>query len=377
MIGVESKGGRGCSRCETLPAKIEDQGRLYAWFPLGHSFGKVAGLMGRTGAEFHPLEDGQCMLIRQDGARFQELASGLGEHLTSEELNDIQVLHLTEDREPDFRDFGKVTSLRQFITVAQSGWLIDMLAEERVTCCFQPIVHVADTSRIFAQEALFRGVDTQGSFVPPGKIFDLSRDAGMMFQVDLLARRTAIREAVRHRLRNRLFINFNPTSIYDPAFCLRSTVSAVDDGGIPHEDVVFEVTESDRTQDLYHLKGILNFYREAGFRIALDDLGSGYSSLNLIHQLRPDYIKLDVDLIRDVHLDPYKAAIAAKLLEIAQSLNVETVVEGIEHLEELRWAREHGATYAQGYLIARPCTPPAAATPALGVPEARMAGASV
>ncbi|MFL9455460.1 EAL domain-containing protein [Tolypothrix bouteillei VB521301_2] len=67
----------------------------------------------------------------------------------------------------------------------------------------------------------------------------------------------------------------------------------------------------------FHLQSVLQYYRDAGFfLVALDDLGSGYSSLNLIHQLRPDFIKLDMGLIRDVHKDLYKASITEKLLEI-------------------------------------------------------------
>jgi EAL domain-containing protein (putative c-di-GMP-specific phosphodiesterase class I) len=100
--------------------------------------------------------------------------------------------------------------------------------------------------------------------------------------------------------------------------------------------------------------------------IALDDLGAGFSSLNLIHQLRPDFIKLDMDLVRNVHQDPYKAVITEKLLEIAQSLNIRTIAEGIECQEELTWVRTHGATFVQGYLIAKPAALPVITTPQIG-----------
>lgn len=123
------------------------------------------------------------------------------------------------------------------------------------------------------------------------------------------------------------------------------------------------MVESDNPQDLAHLRAVLQYYRDAGFLVALDDLGSGYSGLNLLHQLRPDFIKLDMELIRDVHHDLYKASITAKLLEIAQNLNIQTVAEGIECIEELTWLRNHGATFAQGYLIAKPAAVPVTTTP--------------
>jgi len=118
-----------------------------------------------------------------------------------------------------------------------------------------------------------------------------------------------------------------------------------------------------------HLVSILQTYRDAGFRIALDDLGAGFSSLDLLGKLRPDFIKLDRALLQDVESDRFKATIAQKLLETARALDIATVVEGIEHPGQWEWARDHGATYAQGFLFALPASPPpvprAVGTPAM------------
>jgi EAL domain-containing protein (putative c-di-GMP-specific phosphodiesterase class I) len=168
----------------------------------------------------------------------------------------------------------------------------------------------------------------------------------------------AVREAVRHSVEDNLFTNFTPNSVYDPKFCLRSPVQTVHQAPLDHERVVFEVTETEKAGDVEHPRYIVDYYREQGFRVALDDMGSGYSSLHLIHRLRPDFIKLDMQLVRGVHDDPYKSVIAQKVLEMAQSLNIETIVEAVETHEEVGWAREQGATYAQGYLISRPASPP-------------------
>ena len=147
-------------------------------------------------------------------------------------------------------------------------------------------------------------MDPEGGLVSPGRIFGAAKSARMLFQTDLAARRTAIREAVRQGVEGNLFINFTPAAIYDPRFCLRSTVEAVDGAGISPERIVFEVTETEETRDVDHLRNIVAFYREKGFRVALDDLGSGYSSLNMIHRLRPDFVKLDMQLVRGVDTDP-------------------------------------------------------------------------
>ena len=136
--------------------------------------------------------------------------------------------------------------------------------------------------------------------------------------------------------------------------CAASDLEAVDKAGLPHEQIVFEVTENECIEDLEALKSTLRAYRDHGFGIALDDLGSGYSSLNLLADLRPDYVKLDRDLMRSVPDDPYRALIAQKLLETATALGIRTIAEGVENPAQCAWLQSHSGDYAQGFHFARP-----------------------
>ncbi len=189
-------------------------------------------------------------------------------------------------------------------------------------------------------------------------MFETARDAGLLFNLDRVARMKAIGEASGLGLESNIFVNFNPTSIYEPASCLRSTMTAIEESGISHSRIVFEVTESEHVKNDRHLRSILDFYRKSGFRIALDDLGAGYGSLNLLAALRPDFVKLDAGLIRDVDQDPYRAAIASKLLELAKELGVTIIAEGVETEEQWRWLLDNGADFVQGFFFARPAFPP-------------------
>jgi EAL domain-containing protein (putative c-di-GMP-specific phosphodiesterase class I) len=357
---------KSCGRCQTLPEKLEleGEGRLFMWMPLGHSFGKLVRLLGDSGRNHEVMQDSQCVAVRVNGAQLGTFVADVMGALTGEEARGTRTLFVEGDGEPGLADFPRVGTLPQLLTVTRSGWLVDMLVEKRVTSHYQPIVYAGDTRKVFAFEALLRGIDRDGTLVAPGRMLSLARDADLLFQLDLAARLSAVREASRLGLGVPLFINFTPTAIYDPAYCLRSTVAAIQELGIPPEHVVFEIIESDHTPDANHLKSLIAYYRQAGFRVALDDLGAGYSSLNLIHQLRPDIMKLDMELIRGIHEDPYKASITQKLLELAQKLGILTVAEGIETQEELRWVRAHGVDFVQGYLIARPSSPPVRDTPA-------------
>jgi len=356
---------KACERCQTLPEKLELEGagRLFLWLPLGHSFGKLVKVLGESRREYQVTPEAQCMAVRLDGAHLGNFVADVMGALTGEEARATRALFVQGHGEPGLKDYPRVGSLTQLLTMARAGWLVDMLAEKRVTSHYQPIVHARDTSQVYAYEALLRGIERDGSLVTPWRMLSLARDADLLFQLDLAARLSAVREAARLGIQVPLFINFSPTAIYDPAFCLRSTVSAISELGIPASNVVFEIIESDHTPDANHLKTLIAYYRQAGFRVALDDLGAGYSSLNLIHQLRPDIMKLDMELIRGIHQDAYKASITQKLLELAQKLGILTVAEGIETPEELRWVRQHGVDFVQGYLIARPGSPPVTRTP--------------
>ena len=356
---------KSCERCQTLPEKLELEGagRVFLWLPLGHSFGKLVKVLGDSGREYQVTPQAQCVAVQLDGSHLGNFVADVMGALTGEESRATRALFVQGHGEPGLGDYPRVGSLTQLLTMARAGWLVDMLAEKRVTSHYQPIVRAKDTREVYAYEALLRGQERDGSLVPPGKMLSLARDADLLFQLDLAARLSAVREAARLGLQVPVFINFTPTAIYDPAFCLRSTVAAIAEVGMPPQNVVFEIIESDHTPDANHLKTLIAYYRQAGFRVALDDLGAGYSSLNLIHQLRPDIMKLDMELIRGIHQDAYKASITEKLLELAQKLGILTVAEGIETPEELRWVREHGVDFVQGYLIAKPASPPVTKTP--------------
>ncbi|GHG97693.1 EAL domain-containing protein [Comamonas sp. JC664] len=354
---------RGCDRCQALPSPQEASGRLFLWSPVGHSQGRLLNCLREARHEVQVRAEARCVVVCVPQATLSPLVANVVAALSQEEARATRALFMVGEDEPGLPDYPRVGSLQRFVTRARAGWLVDLLAEQRLTTHFQPIVHAQDTGRIFAYEALMRGRERDGALVPPGRMMQTAREADLLFQLDLAARTTAIREAVKHGLNTHLFINFTPTAIYDASFCLRSTVEAIHAAGIPPERVVFEIIETDQTADAEHLRGIVDFYRRSGFQVALDDLGAGFSSLNLIHRLRPDIIKLDMELVRDVHLDPYKGSIVEKLLEIARTLGIRTVAEGIETHEELRWVRAHGVDFVQGYLISRPQSPPVASTP--------------
>ena len=342
-----------CSRCESFPDQLVGPGTVHLQFPLSHSRGKILQWLREHGHSFS--EDGPTISVDAPDAAVS-WAADLSRSLSSTERADARVLFQKQGAQLSLADWFNVESLGAFAARTRSAWLVDMLSEDRLTTWFQPIIECTQ-KQVFGYECLMRGTDENG-VVFPDRIIEVARGAGLMFQMDRAARLASIRNAHRLGLEGAIFINFTPTSIYDPQYCLRSTMGAIEEAGIPPENIVFEVIESERIADSGHLRGILDYYRAGGFRVALDDVGSGYSSLNMLGALRPDFLKLDRELVSGVHADPYKATIAAKLLETARDLGVKTVAEGIEEEAEFDWLCEHGTDYAQGYLFARPAPEP-------------------
>jgi EAL domain-containing protein (putative c-di-GMP-specific phosphodiesterase class I) len=331
-------------------------GILYLWFPDAALRASGLRLLRRTGRRVEISDS--CVRVSLGHGDLDGCLFDLDGAMTPSGTRRTRALFVEGEDVPCLDDFGRIASLHELHVVAQTGWLLDQLEHGRITSHFHPIVHVEDTSRIFAHEALLRGTGRDGEPLAPLSILQLAREAGLMAELDLAACRSAIREAALLDANVTVFINFSPGMMEDAESCLRATVAAIDAAGLQHDRFVFEVIEADRIEDAAHLKRVLDSYRRDGFRVALDDLGAGWSTLTLVHRLRPDFIKLDRELIRQVHRDPVKDLIASKLLEIGRGLGIQTIVEGVEHRAELQWARARGADFVQGFLIARPAPGP-------------------
>ena len=119
---------------------------------------------------------------------------------------------------------------------------------------------------------------------------------------------------------------------------------------VPHHRIVAELTEHTRVDDYRGLLDALAPLRRQGLRIAVDDAGAGYAGLRHVLRLEPDLIKLDLELIRDIHTDPAKRA----LVTFAADTSAILVAEGIETADELATLRALGVPYGQGYHLARP-----------------------
>ena len=343
---------KSCDRCEVLPGRYGEAIDLYFSLPEYKFRALLYAILGRLDV---PSEDvGEMVLAQPRPDQLREMALALAAELGESERADIRVVALQRACELKFEDIAQVQSLESFLTRISSDDMIQLFRDGRLATWVHPIMHCAEPERIFAYECLTRGIEADQSLISPDRLFDVARRADLLHYLDRECRMTSIRTAGPLAKRAKLFINFNPATVYRPEQCLLTTMKTLDAQGLTKEDVVFELVESDKAQDFKNLIDIFDYYRERGFEVALDDFGTGYNSLKVLDQIRPDYIKLDMALVHDVDRDEFKQAINRNMLALARELDIQTIAEGIERPEELLWMQEAGADFAQGFLFGKP-----------------------
>jgi EAL domain-containing protein (putative c-di-GMP-specific phosphodiesterase class I) len=228
----------------------------------------------------------------------------------------------------------------------------DLVLSENVTILYEPIVNVT-TREIVGYEALVRG-PWDSELHSPAALFQLAEETGLVFELDCLCRRAALRGAKGLQPGKLLFLNCLPTAIRDPAFrgdVLRNTLEEL---RLRPEDVVFEISERESIRNFSIFREARDYYAELGFRVALDDTGVAYGSLEAIMELSPDFIKADLSLVRGIDTDPPRQELLRALNGVALKLNAQIIAEGIETSEELATIQSLGIPLGQGYLFGRP-----------------------
>jgi EAL domain-containing protein (putative c-di-GMP-specific phosphodiesterase class I)/GGDEF domain-containing protein len=233
-----------------------------------------------------------------------------------------------------------------------SASLDRILSLEQLTAVFQPIVSL-NKNAIFGYEGLIRGPNDSPLHVPKD-LFAAARSHGRHAELDFLCRKIVIRQFAQMGLPGRLFINIDPASLGEDDILHGQTLLYLRNQRFDPSRVVIEITETHPVEDPMLLQQALAHYRNLGFQVALDDLGAGYAGLKLWSEVNPDYVKIDRHFIQDVDVDDTKARFIHSILEIAQTMGCETIIEGVESLGEYLALRKLGVKLAQGFYFDKP-----------------------
>ena len=223
-----------------------------------------------------------------------------------------------------------------------------LIGQKQLRPAFQPLRHLA-RGDVLGWEALIRG--PQGTpFERPNVLFAVAAENDMAVELETLCLETIFRGIPRGVEARRLFVNASSTLLRHPVFLDSRNLAGINRS---HSDVVIEISEKEMV-DYSSFGDILTTVRGAGLKIAIDDAGSGYSGLEAILNLRPDYIKVADSLVRRLENDPIKREIISSLASIGRRIDATVVAEGIEREEERKALIALGIEYGQGFLLGRP-----------------------
>lgn len=227
-----------------------------------------------------------------------------------------------------------------------------ILHNQDIQTVFQPIISLEDGT-ILGYEALSRG-PVRTPLQNPAKLFTYAMENGQLWELELLCRTKALETAHALQTTGKLFLNVNPNIMSDRKFRQGFTKDYLRRFQMDAETIVFEITEKEAISNLNHFKQTVRHYKEQTYHIAIDDVGSGYSGLNILTDIHPHFMKLDMQLIRNIDSDQTKQSLVKSLCEFAAHSQIYIIAEGIETKKELVKLIELGVRFGQGYYIQKP-----------------------
>ncbi|MFA0815583.1 MAG: GGDEF domain-containing protein [Anaerofustis sp.] len=233
--------------------------------------------------------------------------------------------------------------------------ILEIIENKCIKSVFQPIVSLKNGS-ILGHEALSR-ITCECEIKSPGDLFVFAEQFGCLWELELICRTAALERAFLSTdppYNKKLFINVNSNIMNDSTFIKGFTRSFLEQYHINPEAVVFEISERSMITDMDGFRNTVEHYTEQGFSIAVDDVGAGFSGLNLISSIGPSYMKLDMNLVRDIDSNKLKKAIVKSMSDLSLSSDMILIAEGIETAEELSALIEIGVPYGQGFYLQKP-----------------------
>jgi EAL domain-containing protein (putative c-di-GMP-specific phosphodiesterase class I) len=216
--------------------------------------------------------------------------------------------------------------------------LSGLIARSDVRAVFHPIVRLSD-GQIIGHEALTRPVGGI-SFDSVEELFAFAESTDLLMEFERLCRRTAIETA-------------SAQAVEDPEWAAGGMDEVLKQSGLSPHDVVVEITERVAIVRHDEFQGALRTFKERGYRVAVDDMGAGYASLQSLANIEPDFLKFDTSLVRDIDKSSIKQSLLETLRQLADKIHARVIAEGIEREEELQTLKKLGIEFGQGFLFHR------------------------
>jgi EAL domain-containing protein (putative c-di-GMP-specific phosphodiesterase class I) len=230
--------------------------------------------------------------------------------------------------------------------------LLDILLQERVRVDYQPILRMKEGT-VMGFEALARG--PRGSGLETAEaLFGAATRHNLFVELDRLCRRRALLSTGRVPTNAKVFVNTLHATMRDPQFRGKPLIDLLEKAQISPDRIVIEITEKDAIDNYHLFRDNMANFTDLGMTFAVDDVGAGYSGLESIARLKPSYLKIDTDLVRDVNTSMVNKAMVKAIITLGHGIGATVVAEGIQSEDEAQTLRAMGVDFGQGYYLARP-----------------------
>ena len=246
----------------------------------------------------------------------------------------------------------EITEFDNLVEFSEFSILDGIIKREAIKPVYQPIVSLTD-GKIFGYEALSR-ICATGLNMTIENMFRAAEKSNRVWDLEALCRAKALEGAMNMDSRKKLLLNVNPNIMHDESFKNGFTKNQIEKFGLNFDNVIFEITERVSISDTSAFLNSISHYKQQNYKIAIDDVGAGYSGLSVITQVNPDFIKLDMSLIRDIDKDETKQLLCKALVDFGISADIKIIAEGVETEEELETLIKLDVSYCQGYFLCVP-----------------------
>jgi EAL domain-containing protein (putative c-di-GMP-specific phosphodiesterase class I) len=226
---------------------------------------------------------------------------------------------------------------------------------------YQPQVEIC-SGRVIGVEALLRWHNPELGEVVPARFIPVAEDCGLIVPIGAWVLEEACRQAQAWHQAGwpELGMSVNLSGLqFRRAGLIETVAGALERSGLPPHLLELELTESILLQDVENTLDTVRQLKALGVRLSIDDFGTGYSSLSYLKRFAVDRLKIDRSFVHDVNTDPDSAAIVRAVIQLARSLRLGIIAEGVETEAQLAFLRDEGCEDVQGYLLSRPLAPTA------------------
>jgi EAL domain-containing protein (putative c-di-GMP-specific phosphodiesterase class I) len=230
--------------------------------------------------------------------------------------------------------------------------LQDILLRDRVVTAYQSILRMKEGT-IMGFEALSRGPRGSG-LETADKLFGAAGDHGYQVELDQLCRRRALLSSGRIPSNAKIFVNTLPATMRDPQFRGKALIDFLDRAQVAPNRIVIEISEKEVIKHYEMFEEEMAYFTALGMSFAVDDVGSGYSNLQSIAKLKPGYLKIDIELVREVQHKSVNRALVKAIVALGHHIGAGVIAEGIQTEEEAQVLRAHNVVYGQGFHLAKP-----------------------